>query len=63
MVPHQVSFSLFWHILATEDQYPEFRRIWEKEMLLIRADDTAFWHMEEPDVKWDPQEFWLKLCR
>ena len=24
-------------------------------MLLIRADDTAFWHMEEPDVKWDPK--------
>ena len=24
-------------------------------MVLIRADDTAFWHMEEPDVKWDPQ--------
>ncbi|CAK9062367.1 unnamed protein product [Durusdinium trenchii] len=39
------------------DQYPEFRRIWEEEMLLIRADDTAFWHMEEPDVKWDPNEF------
>lgn len=37
------------------DQYPEFRRIWEEEMVLIRADDTAFWHMEEPDVKWDPQ--------
>lgn len=37
------------------DQYPEFRRIWEEEMLLIRADDTAFWQMEEPDVKWDPQ--------
>ena len=40
-----------------QDQYPEFRRIWEEEMLLIRADDTAFWHMEEPDVKWDPNEF------
>ncbi|CAE7365674.1 HPCAL1 [Symbiodinium natans] len=37
------------------DQYPEFRRIWKEEMVLIRADDTAFWHMEEPDVKWDPQ--------
>ncbi|CAJ1427524.1 unnamed protein product [Effrenium voratum] len=36
------------------DQYPEFRRIWQEEMVLIRADDTAFWHMEEPDVHWDP---------
>lgn len=35
------------------DQDPEMRRIWAKEMLLLRADDTAFWHMEEPDVRWD----------
>lgn len=39
-----------YQVLVLEDQYPEFRRIWEEEMLLIRADDTAFWHMEEPDV-------------
>eukprot|EP00933_Yihiella_yeosuensis_P008636 TRINITY_DN114208_c0_g1_i1.p1 TRINITY_DN114208_c0_g1~~TRINITY_DN114208_c0_g1_i1.p1 ORF type:complete len:403 (-),score=57.66 TRINITY_DN114208_c0_g1_i1:8-1177(-) len=37
------------------DQYPEFRRIWEEEMILLRADDTAFWHMEEPDVHWDAE--------
>merc|ERR1712060_603030 len=35
------------------DQYPEMRRIWQEEMVLLRADDTALWHMEEPDVKWD----------
>jgi len=35
------------------DQYPEMRRIWQEEMLLLRAEDTAFWHMEEPDVRWD----------
>lgn len=37
------------------DEYPEFRRIWQDEMLLLRADDTAFWHMEEPDVRWNVQ--------
>lgn len=35
------------------DQYPEMRRIWQEEMVLVRADDTAFWHMEEPDVQWN----------
>lgn len=47
------------------DQYPEMRRIWEEEMVLLRADDTAFWHMEEPDVTWDKEKAlqkWLGPC-
>ena len=55
MVFQSLTYLSFW-----QDQYPEFRRIWEEEMLLIRADDTAFWQMEEPDVKWDPQVICLQ---
>eukprot|EP00929_Paragymnodinium_shiwhaense_P077459 TRINITY_DN39893_c0_g1_i2.p1 TRINITY_DN39893_c0_g1~~TRINITY_DN39893_c0_g1_i2.p1 ORF type:complete len:396 (+),score=49.61 TRINITY_DN39893_c0_g1_i2:233-1420(+) len=35
------------------DDYPEMRRIWQEDMVLLKADDTAFWHMEEPDVAWN----------
>ena len=57
---HTCVFQSFTHLGLSQDQYPEFRRIWEEEMLLIRADDTAFWQMEEPDVKWDPQVICLQ---
>ena len=55
-------FQSLTHLGLSQDQYPEFRRIWEEEMLLIRADDTAFWQMEEPDVKWDPQVICLQTA-
>lgn len=48
------------------EQYPEMRRIWQDEMLLLRAEDTAFWHMEEPDVQWDVDaavKKWLGPCQ
>merc|ERR1740123_535506 len=35
------------------DEDPAMRRIWREEMVLLRADDHALWHMDEPDVRWD----------
>lgn len=34
------------------DQDEDMRHIWRHEMLLLRADDHALWHMDEPDVRW-----------
>mmetsp|Transcript_73731 Transcript_73731/g.165615 ORF Transcript_73731/g.165615 Transcript_73731/m.165615 type:complete len:123 (-) Transcript_73731:92-460(-) len=35
------------------DEDPKMRHIWRQEMLLLRADDHALWHMDEPGVCWD----------
>merc|ERR1712166_1726064 len=35
------------------DQEPQMRQIWRSEMLLIRAEDSALLHLNEPDVAWD----------
>eukprot|EP00440_Ansanella_granifera_P070808 gb/GFBE01076847.1/.p1 GENE.gb/GFBE01076847.1/~~gb/GFBE01076847.1/.p1 ORF type:complete len:330 (+),score=47.02 gb/GFBE01076847.1/:1-990(+) len=37
------------------DEEPDMRRIWREEMLLLRADDHALWHIDEPDVCWDQE--------
>ncbi|CAJ1389977.1 unnamed protein product [Effrenium voratum] len=37
------------------DEEPEMRRVWQEEMVLLRADEHALWHMDEPDVCWQPE--------
>lgn len=34
------------------DKEPSMQRLWRDEMLLLRADDHALWHVDEPAVCW-----------
>jgi len=47
------------------DEDLEMRKIWSEGMVLLRADDTALWHLNEADVKWNTTaalQKWLGNC-